>query len=431
MAKTRVFRWVKGLFLLSVLIVGAGYGRWRWTQTPANAPKFQTATVTSGGLVQVVTASGQLNPVIKVEVGSQISGIIQKLLADFNSPVKEGQLIAQIDPGTYEANFIQAEGNLASAKAALEYAKINEARAKTLRAEKLNAQAEYDKALVDLHQAEANVKINEGALRKAQVDLGRCKIYSPIDGIVISRNVDVGQTVAASLSAPTLFLIANDLSKMQIQANVAEADIGQLEVDQNVDFTVDALPGQTFHGKVTQIRNAPKTDQNVVTYETIIEVSNPNLKLKPGMTANVSVIVAHRDHVLKIPNAALRFRPPRSVQVVKAHAGKTADTNKPAVAATGDRTAEGEKKPDSTKKAEGAKSADSGKTKREKKKADHTVYVLRDGALQLVKLKLGITDGRDTELLEGLKEGDAVVVDMTEPKESTPMLSRLFTATKK
>jgi len=417
-----------------MLIACAGYTRWRWTQTPANAPKFQTATLTSGGLVQTVTASGQLNPVIKVEVGSQISGIIQKLFADFNSPVKEGELIAQIDAGTYEANFIQAEGNLANAKAALEYAKINEARAEKLRAEKLNAQAEYDKALVDLHQAEANVKINEGTLRKAQVDLGRCKIYSPIDGIVISRNVDVGQTVAASLSAPTLFLIANDLSKMQIQANVAEADIGQLEVDQKVDFTVDALPGQTFHGKVTQIRNAPKTDQNVVTYETIIEVSNPNLKLKPGMTANVSFIVAHRDHVLKVPNAALRFRPPKSVEVVKAHAGKASDTNQPDVAdasAMSDPAAEGDKKPDSAKKADGAKKSDSEKSKKEKKKADRTVYVLRDGALQPVKLKLGITDGRDTELLDGLKEGDAVVVDMTEPKESAPMLSRLFTATKK
>ena len=426
MERSGILRWVKRLFLLSVLIAGAGYGRWQWTQSPANAPKFQTATLVAGDLVQVVSATGQLNPVIKVEVGSQISGIIEKLFADFNSTVKAGQLVAQIDAGTYEANSIQAEGNLANAKAALELAQINEARAKTLRADKLNAQAEYDQMLADLHKAQANVKINEGALKKAQVDLARCNIYSPIDGIVISRNVDVGQTVAASLSAPTLFLIANDLSKMQIQANVAEADIGQLEVNQDVDFTVDALPGQTFHGKVTQIRNAPKTDQNVVTYETIIEVSNPNLKLKPGMTANVSVIVTHRENVLKVPNVALRFRPPKSVEVVKTHTGKTSNkTDVAGASAASDQTAEGERKSDRAKKSDGSK------PKKDKKRADRTVYVVRDGALQPVKLKLGISDGRDTELIEGLKEGDAVVIDMTEPKESTPMLSRLFTTGKK
>ena len=215
---------------------------------------------------------------------------------------------------------------------------------------------------------------------------------------------------------------------------MAEADIGQLEVNQDVDFTVDALPGQTFHGKVTQIRNAPKTDQNVVTYETIIEVSNPNLKLKPGMTANVSVIVTHRENVLKVPNVALRFRPPKSVEVVKAHTGKTAGANKTDVAgasAASDQTAEGERKSDSAKKSDRAKKSDGSKPKKDKKRADRTVYVVRDGALQPVKLKLGISDGRDTELIEGLKEGEAVVIDMTEPKESTPMLSRLFTATKK
>src|SRR5947207_50910 len=192
--KTRkTAHWISRLFVLALLGSGLVCGGWCYLHYySVDAPAYQTNLVSGGDLTQVVTASGQLNPIIKVEVGSQISGNIQKLFADFNSPVKEGELIAQIDAGTYEANFIQAEGNLANAKAALEYAKINEVRAETLRAEKLNAQAEYDKALVDLHQAEANVKINEGTLRKAQVDLGRCKIYSQIDGIVISRNVDVG-----------------------------------------------------------------------------------------------------------------------------------------------------------------------------------------------------------------------------------------------
>src|SRR5207302_7042706 len=166
-----------------------------------------------------------------------------------------------------------------------------------------------DKALADLRQAEANVYINEGALKRAEVDVARCTITAPVDGVVISRNVDVGQTVAASLQAPTLFVIANDLSKMQIDANVAEADVGGVEVDQDVEFTVDAFPYRTFHGKVIQVRNAPITVQNVVTYDTVIGVSNPDLKLKPGMTANVSIIIARKDNVLQLKNAALRYRP--------------------------------------------------------------------------------------------------------------------------
>src|SRR6266545_2743801 len=267
-ARTRRRKW---LWLLAMVASGAGLG-WYLNQPAASTLDYETVQVSRGDLTQVVTASGQLNPVVKVEVGSQISGIIEKLFVDFNSQVKEGQLIAQLDPATYEANLMQAQGNLANVKAGLELAQLSADRAKALQADKLSAKADYERAMADLHQAEAAVKISEGALKKNQVDLARCAIYAPVDGIVISRNVNVGQTVAASLSAPTLFLIANDLSKMQIQANVAEADIGQLEVDQNVDFTVDALPGQTFHGRVTQIRNAPKTDQNVVTYETIIEV---------------------------------------------------------------------------------------------------------------------------------------------------------------
>ena len=404
MTQSKIFRWVKGLALLSVLILSTGYARWRWLQAPADAPKFETATLAVGGLVQVVTASGQLNPVLKVEVGSQISGNIQKLLADFNSPVKEGELIAQIDPGTYEANFIQAEGNLASAKAALELARINEARTKSLRADKLNPQADYDKALADLHQAEAGVKIAEGVLKKAQVDLSRCKIYAPIDGVVISRNVNVGQTVAASLSAPTLFIIANDLSKMQIEADVAEADIGQIEVDHDVDFTVDALPGQTFHGKVRQIRNAPKADQNVVTYDTVIDVSNASLKLKPGMTANVSIIVARRNNVLKIPNAAFRFHPPRNAEVKKMEMTEASDKS--------------------------AKKSDDPKRKKDKRKAERTAYVWQSGALQAVKVKPGITDGRETEVIEGLNPGEAVVVDMTVSRERPGLASRLLSVVK-
>jgi HlyD family secretion protein len=410
--ETRMFRWIRRSVIVAALTAGVGYGTsYYLVHAPKDLPEYQTATVTKGDLSQVVTASGQLNPVLKVEVGSQISGIIQKLLADFNSTVKEGQLVAQIDAGTYEANFIQAEGNLASAKAALELTQTSERRAKALLTNKLSAEADYDRVVADLHQAEAAVKISEGTLKKAQVDLARCKIYSPIDGIVISRDVNVGQTVAASLSAPKLFVIANDLSKMQIETDVAEADVGLIEVGQDAEFTVDALPGQTFHGKVTQIRNAPKADQNVVTYVTIIEVSNPSLKLKPGMTANVSVIVTRRENALKIPNAALRFRPPKNVAVVKTGTS----TNKTDVA---------EKSAHNEKKVESAKPK---KDKKDKRKSERTAYVLRDGALEPVKLKLGITDGRETELMEGLQEGDAVVVDMSTPKGNPTLASRMLT----
>ena len=418
MIKPVQFLRLKRSLMVAVLASGAGVG-WYLNRPSGNPLQYETTVVTRGELTQAVTASGQLNPLVKVDVGSQISGIIQKMQVDFNSPVTEGQVIAQLDAATYEANLIQAEGNLANAKAAAELAQLNADRAKALQSEKLNAKAEYEKAMADLHQAEAAVKVNEGSLKKAQVDLARCTIYAPINGIVISRNVNVGQTVAASLSAPTLFVIANDLAKMQIEADVAEADIGLVGTGQDVEFTVDAFPGQTFHGKVTQVRNAPKTDQNVVTYVTIIDVTNPNLKLKPGMTANVSVIVRHHDKVLKIPNAALRFRPAKNVEVVKTRTNKTDVAEAPA---------KGETKSASEKKSETAKPK---KDKMEKRKSERTVYVLRDGGLQPVKLKLGITDGRETELIEGLNEGDAVVVDMAESKESPTLASRMLAVFKK
>ena len=266
--------------------------------------------MTRGAITQAVTATGTLNPVVNVQVGSQISGNIQKLFVDFNSPVKAGQVVAQIDPAVFQASVTQAEGDLANARAALELARVTAKRTEELVAKQNSAQSELDQAVAALHQAEAMVTIKEGALQKARVDLDHCTITSPIDGIVISRSVDVGQTVAASLSAPVIFTIANDLAKMQIDANVAEADIGTVEAGQKVDFTVDAFPKRTFHGEVVQVRNAPITVQNVVTYDTVIGVNNSDLKLKPGMTANVSIVGAQRDNALKVSNAALRFRPP-------------------------------------------------------------------------------------------------------------------------
>src|SRR5216117_2686116 len=311
---------VAGLFVIAFVVRQCRNG---------GGANYQTATITRGPITQAVTATGTLNPVVNVQVGSQVSGNIAKLFADFNSQLKAGQVVAQIDPALFQATVTQAEGDLANAQAALELAKVNATRTQELFAKKTSSQADVDQAMATLHQSEANVKIKQGALDKARADLEHCTITSPIDGVVISRSVDVGQTVAASLQAPIIFAIANDLTKMQIDANVAEADVGVVKIDQNVDFTVDAFPMQTFHGKVVQVRNAPITVQNVVTYDTVIGVSNPDLKLKPGMTANVSIIAAHKDDVLQIRNAALRYSPPDATpvearQTVTSRAGRPA-----------------------------------------------------------------------------------------------------------
>jgi HlyD family secretion protein len=378
----RFFPWlavIVGLLIIAFIV--------RQCRT-AGAANYQTAEVTRGSITQAVTATGTLNPVVTVQVGSQVSGNIAKLFADFNSQVKAGQVVAQIDPAIFQATVTQAEGDLASAKAALELAKITAARTQELFARKTSSQADVDQAIATLHQAEANVKIKQGALDKAKADLDHCTITSPIDGVVISRSVDVGQTVAASLQAPVIFAIANDLTKMQIDANVAEADVGVVTIDQNVDFTVDAFPMQIFHGKVVQVRNAPITVQNVVTYDTVIGVSNPELKLKPGMTANVSIIIAHRDDVLLIKNAALRYRPPDATPV-------EAKQSVPG---------------------RGARRGGAGDAGARERRAERTVYVLPNFAShpRPVQIKTGISDGIMTEVVEGLKEGDrAVTAELT------------------
>src|SRR5438477_697521 len=360
----------------AITLIAPAFGFTRCAKS--SATEFQTAAVPRGPITQAVTATGTLNPVVNVQVGSQVSGNIQKLFADFNSKVKAGDVVAQIDPAIFKATVIQAEGDLASAQAALELAKINATRTQALVAKQNSSQQDLDQAMANLHQAEANLKIKQGALDKAKADLDHCTITSPVDGEVISRSVDVGQTVAASLQAPVIFTIANDLTKMQIDANVAEADVGVVAVDQQIDFSVDAFPARTFHGKVVQVRNAPITVQNVVTYDTVIGVSNADLKLKPGMTANVSIIIAHKDDVLKISNAALRYRP----------------SNAP----TPERPASGQNRGG----AGGGGSVGPRTT-------DRTVYVLRGGNAEPVQIKTGISDGTTTEVLEGLGDNDRVI----------------------
>jgi HlyD family secretion protein len=305
--------------------------------------------------------------------------------------VKANQVVAQIDPATYQAVVHQAEGDLANSKAALELAQLTNKRKEELVQQHAAPQADLDTALATLHQAEATVKIKQANLEKAQADLDHCTIYSPIDGIVISRSVDVGQTVAAAMNAPILFTVANDLTKMQIDSNVAEADVGNVELEQKVDFTVDAFPYRTFHGTVAQVRNAAITVQNVVTYDVVISVSNPDLKLKPGMTATVNVVIAHREDVLKIPNAALRFKivDPKATPVP---------------------TPMGTPPPSRHSTISGGRA----------ERKDRSVYVMTaSGKPAPVPVKLGINDGVSTEVLEGLKETDIVVTGQEIQKGST------------
>ena len=354
------------LWILGLLLIAGGVGGYLYYYKDSEASvKYRTVKVERGSLATYVTANGTINPVITVLVGSQVSGTIQKLYADYNSRVKKDQLIAQIDPAIFQAQvsqaraklenaraaFLNAQADIATAKANIESNKANVIKSKVAvddtkrnldrslelfrrnlisaserdsaqtaqdsaraqleasQAQQKASEAQLDSAHAKMESARAQIKQAEAELELAQVNLDHTKILAPVNGIVISRNVDVGQTVAASLQAPTLFTIAQDLTDMQVDTNVSEADIGRVAIGQEATFTVDAFPNFTFRGKVTDIRNAPLTVQNVVTYDVVILVKNPELKLRPGMTANASILVAQRESVLKIPNSALRFRP--------------------------------------------------------------------------------------------------------------------------
>jgi len=394
-------KWITTLVVLGGLIAA---GVWYFKRGEA-APQYQTAPVTRGDLLQVVTATGNLNPVVNVQVGSQISGRIKEIYADFNANVTSNQLIAQIDPSTYQVAVLRAEAQVSNSVANLTLAKVQADRANSLFASNLIPAADHDTAIAQLQQAEAEVRSSQANLASANVDLSRCSIVAPVDGVVISRNVDVGQTVAASFNTPTLFLIANDLSKMQIGALVSEADIGGVQTNQDVNFTVDAYPDRTFRGKVSQIRYGAVTNQNVVNYSAIIEVNNEDLKLLPGMTANVSVIIQQREDAVKIPNAALRFRPPENA-VPEAKAGAPRGPGGNRGPRTGGRP--------------GGNHSNGNPAEHVTKR---TVYVLENKDSEAPKLKAvqittGITDGISTEVLSGLKEGDEVVTAVISSDDS-------------
>jgi len=325
------------LFLVAVL-AAAGYGAYAWWFAPAAAPAWRFAALERGPIVASVSATGTLNPVVTVQVGSQISGQIQEVLADFNSTVQTGQLIARIAPETHEYRVRQTEADLEAARAMVSVQQAEQYRAqvnladaerdferkRSLVERNFLSPSELDKARTLLEAARAQqravaaqaqnsaafVRQREAQLAQARIDLGRTEIRAPVDGIVVKRSVQPGQTVAASLQAPELFVIAQNLKDMQVETAIDEADVGRLAVGQAASFTVDAFPGRRFAGEVVQVRKAAQVVSNVVSYTVVISAANPEMALLPGMTANVRIVTAQKDEVLKAPNAALRFRPP-------------------------------------------------------------------------------------------------------------------------
>ncbi len=366
----------------AALVAAAAAYHFLWPASGTAPASYVTTAVDRGPIEQTVNATGTVNPVSTVQVGTYVSGPIQAIDVNFNSPVKKGQRVAKIDPAPFAVKVREAEASLKNAQAKVvgdradtRLKKLLLERNRTLLARNLVAQNDLDTAETANEQASAQLALDqagvaqaEASLEEAQVNLRYTDILSPVDGVVVSRNVDVGQTVAASFQTPTLFLIAQDLTKMQVDTNVSESDVGRVREEQPATFTVDAYPGQPFPGRVAQVRNAPIIVQNVVTYDVVVAVDNSGLELKPGMTANVSITTAKRDQALRIPVRALRFRPDE--------AGAAAPDAKP--------------------------------------KEESAVYVLApDGALRRVEVEAGIRDNQHAEVLNGdLHEGDPIVVGL-------------------
>lgn len=397
-------------FMAGVVAIGLAIGGYVFFNGERKAPiRYRTSGVERGPVVSIVSATGAINPVVSVQVGTQVSGMIKSLHADFNSRVKAGDTVAIIDPEPFKARREQAASNLEMARSNVARAKTDLAqrkreldRVQSLVAQQFVSQNDVDLALTNYQSAGAQVRVTEAqvrqaeaALNSAELDLKYTVIRSPVDGIVVARNVEVGQTVAASFATPNLFLIALDLTKMQVDTNVSEADIGGMTEGKEASFTVDAYPGMPFAGVIRQVRLAPINVQNVVTYNVVVAVDNQDLRLKPGMTANVSIVVAQKDQVLKVPNAALRFTPPQGDRAE----GHSSDRN----------GAKAEGRPAPGRPA--AVSADSG---------GQTKRVWRLGAsdgLEPVSIQTGISDGVSTEMVAGpLGEGDLVVVGVDPPR---------------
>lgn len=402
----KIFRsWIFWL-LIFLGLTAAGIFAYQQLNKISPEQQYRLQAVTQGDLNQTVSANGTINPVSLVSVGTQVSGTVKKLYVDFNSKVTQGQILLELDNSMLAAQLKQTEANIHSAAASLELATANEARMRSLFAQEYVSRQELDTAVQAKKVAMAQTQVSNAALEKDRANLAYSVIRSPVSGVVVDRSVDVGQTVAASLQTPTLFKIAQNLSKMQIHANFAEADIGNIRIGQTVRFTVDAFPNRNFKGVVNQIRLNPTTVSNVVTYDVVINVDNPEQILLPGLTAYVNIAVAERKNVLLVPNAALRFKPSNADNTKSADASKAGSNH-----------------------ANGEKQSDSFKPKRDN--FSGKVYVLRQGELVPVSVSLGITDNRNTEIVSGeLKVGDQLILGETnaqsKPKttSSTPM--RMF-----
>jgi HlyD family secretion protein len=395
-------------FAALVIAVGSGVYYYRG-DVAAEAPKLNTAEVTRGGIVSTVEATGTMEAVTTVQVGTQVSGTIKTLHADFNSKVKRGQIVAELDSSLFETQVAQEQATVVRLRAEVERARVQAvdaqtklSRARELSDKELIARSDLDAADSTAQAADAAVKSaqaqlvqQQASLNQAQVNLSHTIIRAPIDGVVIARNVDVGQTVAASMQAPTLFIIARDLTEMRVNASIDESDIGKIQNNQPVRFRVDAYPNETFSGTVSQVRLQPVVEQNVVSYVTVIDVPNPDLKLKPGMTAAVTVETARADDVIKVPNAALRFRPDASVFTAL---GQEAPTR-------------GQRAQGQGTGAQGARGGQPQGGRGERSATDRgAVWILEQGALTRVPVRVGISDGAQTAVTaDDLTPGTRVV----------------------
>jgi HlyD family secretion protein len=443
--------------VLAVLVLG-GVAGFYWFGSSTGKASYRTTPAERGDIQSTISATGTLNAVITVQVGTQVSGTIKELRVDYNSRVKKGMLIARIDPATFEAKANQAKADLESARAAVlnqraavvkaeadvataranvvkEDVAVRDAKIKAdarvrlfknggISQEELDtAQATQDSAKAQLDAAQASVRASQAALEvsramlsaaqatvqqkqavlaQAQVDLDNTEIRAPVDGVVVARNVDVGQTVAASLQAPTLFLIAQDLTKMQVDTNVDEADVGRVVLDQEATFTVDSFPGKAFRGKVVQIRQAAQVVQNVVTYDCVVAVGNPELKLMPGMTANVKILVAQRENALLVPNAAFRVR--LDGVSPAGPAGPSGGGQRGPQTSTGVRPASSSgTNPGLGPGLVSGRGAMDGRQR---------VWVLQEGKPVERMVHTGFSDGQKTEVLEGLNDGEIVILGL-------------------
>jgi HlyD family secretion protein len=419
-----LWKWVSRIVLIAIV---AGVGAFLWIEKPwakGDDPiTFSTVTVGKGTIAAQVTAAGTLSAHTTVQVGAQVNGRVTELHADFNDTVKKNQILAKLDPSLYKAQLDQAEANYQAAvanekkaEAALMDADRQYKRQKTMQDQQLIAGATVEgfeltdlSARASLNAAKASVAQAAANLAQAKTNLDYCTIYSPIDGVVLTRSYDIGQTVQSSFSAPTLFTIAEDLSRMQIDTAVAEGDVGRLAEGMKATFSVDAYPGKTFEGKVRQVRNSPTTTSGVVTYDAVIDVDNGDRALRPGMTANVTFVLASVENAIKIPNAALRFKPSR--EQMTALADKLGFKGRGSGSGhfgrgSGEGSGSGGPRPDGTT---GASGGGGGKQDPERKR----VFKLVDGRPKPVSVKLGLTDGSSTQMVEGdLQPGDQLVTEI-------------------